>query len=451
MNSTNLKKILIACIICSVSILALPAYAEDEPLAYSLSFTDAELDDMLAPIALYPDPLLAQMLPASTYPTEIIDADEWLRSGGTVAGIDDQNWDESVKAIAHYPDVLRMMADNMDWTANLGDAFLNQPEDVSRSIQHLRRQARDMGNLSSNDKQSVDILEEGNIEIIPAQPQYVYVPVYDPTVVYFRRPSLGIPPFILFGPPFLLGGWLIMDFNWGHHEVIYHGWNRPGWVNHARPYVHVTNVYVNRSRPAIQQRWRHDASHGDPAKYLMTRPSGPKADRYSRIGEVRGKTVVTQPKPAGRLFDSKSGVHTYSNRGRESRGIVQQQTSPPAMPGTSPRRTIPTPRVNERPTASAPAVSQPVQKPAQQRPAGISSDKKMKGGTGPAREAPQTIKRPSTAFGGYRGADEARAQSMRGQTSRQSSAGGASSTIHPTNRGVNPPAGGHSSGEKQRR
>ncbi len=452
MESMNLKKRVVACIICLISLISLPVYAEDDPLTYSLSFTDAELDDLLAPIALYPDPLLAQMLPASTYPTEIIDADEWLRSGGAVSDIDDQNWDESVKAMARYPDVLRMMADNMDWTANLGDAFLNQPEGVSKSIQRLRRQARDLGNLTSNDKQSVDIIEEGNIEIIPTQPRYIYVPVYDPAVVFFSRPLLGIPPFVVFGPPLLLGGWLIMDFNWGHHEVIYHGWNRPGWVNHARPYIHVTNVYVNRSRPAIHQRWRHDASHGDPARYLMTRPSGPKADRYSRIGEVRGKTAA-QPKPAGRLFDSKSGAYSYSNRGKESRGIVKQQPSPAVIPGTGTgqRRAMPTPRVSGRPAASAPSVQQQVQQTTPQRPAMAGSDRKQSGGSGVARETQQTTKRPSTAFGGYRGADEAKAQSMRGQTSRQSSAGGAPSASHPPSRGNAPGTAGHSSEGKQRR
>ena len=231
------------------------------------------------------------MLPASTYPSEIADASGWLKNGGNLSSIDDQNWDESVKAITRYTDVLNMMADNMDWTANLGDAFLNQPEDVTKSIQRLRWQARDTGNLVSNGKQEVDI-EEGNIEIVPTQPQFIYVPVYNPGVVYTQRLILGASPFMTFGPPLILGGWLIMDFDWGRHEVIYHGWNRPGWVNLARPYVHVTNVYINNSRPSIHERWRHDASHGNPARYLASRPSGPNATRYAHTGEVIGKAGV---------------------------------------------------------------------------------------------------------------------------------------------------------------
>ena len=116
------------------------------------AFSDQEIDNLTAQIALYPDPLLAVMLPASTYPAEIADADDWLKRGGTASDIAGQNWDESVKAIAYYPDVLSMMAGNLDWVADLGDAFLNQPEDVTRSIQRLRWQAKDEGNLESNDK-----------------------------------------------------------------------------------------------------------------------------------------------------------------------------------------------------------------------------------------------------------------------------------------------------------
>src|SRR5271169_2306423 len=133
--------------------------------------TEQELDDLLSSIALYPDPLLAQMLPASTYPAEISDSAAWLRSGADPSSIDEQNWDESVKAIAHYPDVLYMMADNIDWTADVGDALLNQPDDVISSIQRLRWQARDIGNIESNDEQSV-IIDGNSLEIVPAQPQY---------------------------------------------------------------------------------------------------------------------------------------------------------------------------------------------------------------------------------------------------------------------------------------
>ncbi len=185
MKRTLLKGFLLVCIVCLSALLPVPAWAEDADLTYSVSFTDQELDDLLAPIALYPDPLLAQILPASTYPTEVADADAWLNSGGDLSRIDEQVWAESVRAIAHYPDILQMMAGNMDWTANLGDAFINQPEEVTNSIQRLRRQARAVGSLVSNAEQSV-IVEGDYILIVPAQPQYIYVPQYDTSVVYVQ-------------------------------------------------------------------------------------------------------------------------------------------------------------------------------------------------------------------------------------------------------------------------
>jgi hypothetical protein len=462
MKNAYRKGFLVTFILCLLAFFSIEAWADEQSLTYSVSFTDQELDDLLAPIALYPDPLLAQMLPASTYPQEILDTHAWLDRGGNISYIDDQNWDESVKAIARYPDVLKMMADNMDWTANLGDAFLNQPEDVTRSIQRLRRQARDMGNLVSNNEQVVNI-EEGNIQIIPSQPQYIYVPVYDPVVVYVRRPVYGIPPFIIFGPPLILGGWMIMDFDWGHRQVIYHGWNRPGWVNHARPHVHVNNVYINKSRPFLRERWRHDASHGDPARYLASRPSGPNTVTHARTGEIRGKTS-TQPRPAGRMFGPTGDAHAYSNRGRESRGTVNQQPMPPApsitqrptipSPSTRERRVMPAPGVSQRPTVPSPSTSErrvipaPTAAPRPATPTSQGSSGLSR--PGPIRESVPPAGRPSSAFGGYRGSDETRTQSIRGQASRQSGAEMRPSPP-PVKRDTSPPAGKSSHGEKQRR
>ncbi len=439
MNRTFIKGFLLVFITCLLAFLSIQALAEDTDLTYSISFTDQELDDLLAPIALYPDPLLAQMLPAATYPTEIADAEAWLNSGGDVSNIDQWDWAESVRAIAHYPDVLKMMAENMDWTANLGDAFLNQPEDVANSIQRLRQQARDTGNLMSSNEQSV-MAEGVSILIVPAQPQYIYVPVYDPVIVYVRRRAPGISPFITFRFRLLLGGWLDMDFDWDRRYVIYHGWDRPGWVNHARPYVHVTNVYTNRSRPSLHQTWRHDPSHGDPARYLTSRPSGPNAGRYARTGEVRGRTTG-QPRPAEGMFGPRSNAHIYSNRGRESRGIVNQQPIPSA-PIISRRPPVPTPRISERPR---PPVTSVGQRPTLVAPQVGSSMKPP----GTVRESVPPARRPSVTFGGYRGADEAKAQSLRGQASRQSNERARPSTP-PVSRG-SAPAGKDGSRDKERR
>jgi Protein of unknown function (DUF3300) len=403
--------VLLAAVVCFSAFLPIQARAQEQGLTYSVSFTEPELDDLLGPIALYPDPLLAQMLPASTYPDEIADAAAWLNSGGDASSIDEQVWDESVKSIAHYPGILQMMAGNLDWTANVGDAFINQPEDVTNSIQRLRWRARAAGNLVSNSEQSV-IIDGDYIQIDPAQPQYMYLPQYDPSVVYIGGPGPGAPPYITFGLGLVIGGWLAMDFDWGHHHVIYHGWNRPGWVNHARPYVNVNNVYMSRSRPLINETWRHDGSHGDPARYLASRPSGPKTDWHTRTGEIAGRTAV-QTKPAGGMFGPQGDTRSYSNRGSESRGIVVQQRAP-LQAGVSPRPSVPAPNFAQRPATHAPGVSEgPV--PVPPRASNASNQPEAA-----RRESPQPGRTPSVTFGGYRGTQETREHSTRGQASRQS-------------------------------
>jgi len=373
-------------------ILLLGAFLAQAVCAGSSSayaFPDQELDTLLAPIALYPDPLLAVMLPASTYPAEIADADAWLKRGEPASGIDGQSWDESVKAIAYYPDILKMMAGNLDWTANLGDAFLNQPEDVTSSIQRLRWQARDAGNLESNDKQQV-IIDGDNIEIIPTQPEYMYVPQYDDSSVYEESMVPGGPPFITYGPILAIGGWLNMDFDWSHRHVIYHGWNRPGWVNHARPYIHVPNVYVNRSRPLINQTWRHDMSHGDPERFWASQPGRISTGMFAHTPESRGRETTPTRLP-GVIFGPKGDTNSFSNRGRQSLGTINQRQAPPAA------------GISRQPSMPAPGISGGSSHPL------------------PADERMQPPKTPSVTFGGYRGSSEARSQSLRGQSSRQSS------------------------------
>ena len=425
MNKSGIKDLLCLLLVCLPVILCSQA-GESSPSSPYL-FSDQELDNLLAPIALYPDPLLAEILPASTYPEEVADAAAWLTSGGDPSGIDEKNWDEAVRAVAHYPNILFMMSGNMDWTADLGDAFLNQPEAVARSIQRLRWRAKAVGNLISNNEQTV-VIEGDYIQIIPAQPQYIYVPRYDPAVVYVQRPAEGISPFITFGFGLVIGGWLSMDFDWYNHHIIYHGWNRHGWVNNARPYVHITNVYVNRSRPYIHQTWKHDASHGDPDRYRASRPGGPYRGRYARTPDARGR-ATTAPRPSGGMFGYKPDAPASSNRGRDSLVAIRPQMPMPA-PGVRQAPTRPTPGFSQKPAAPTPSTSQRQVTPAPRTSSGISRPSSGPGSAQPART-------PSSAFGGYRGANEARTQSLRGQASRQSSVG-APPPPSPASRGSGP-------------
>ncbi|MGH7085376.1 MAG: DUF3300 domain-containing protein, partial [Acetobacteraceae bacterium] len=176
---------------------------ENEPAA----FNTEQLDAMLAPIALYPDSLLTQVLMAATYPLQIVEASRWLQQGGNaqlhgdalVQALTSQNWDPSVKSLVPFPEVLAMMNSKLDWTQQLGYAFATQQAAVMNSVQRLRSQAEQAGSLQSTAQQTVSS-EQGAIVIQPANPQVVYLPVYNPTVAYGTWPYPTVPP-VYFPPP----------------------------------------------------------------------------------------------------------------------------------------------------------------------------------------------------------------------------------------------------------
>src|ERR1700674_5310489 len=147
-----------------------------------------ELQQLVAPIALYPDALVAQVLAASTYPAEIVEADRWMQSHSDLKGenlakeVDKQPWDPSVKALSQFPSVLENMDKNLSWTSSLGDAYANQQQQVMDAVQAMRQQARNAGQLNGNEQEKVTT--RGNTIIIqPANPDVVYVPAYDPWLV----------------------------------------------------------------------------------------------------------------------------------------------------------------------------------------------------------------------------------------------------------------------------
>jgi len=470
MNIIGQKRWAIVFSVCLLIFISAKAWAENVYPSSPPLFTDQELDDLIAPVALYPDPLLAQVLPASTYPDEILDAYDWLNSGGSASEIDWQGWDESVKAIARYPDVLKMMAEYADWSADLGDAFMNQPEDVTRSIQRLRWQARDMGNLVSNNRQTIVVVGD-YIEILPAQPQYIYVPAYDPYAVYYERYYPGAEPFVTFGIGLMIGSWLTMDFDWDARHVIYHGWNRPGWVNHARPYVHVKDFYVQRTRPLINKNWRHDNAHGNPGSFRTAHPGiAPGSGMKSREAEIRGWPARVLPKP-GAAGDQRP----FGSRGRDDKGTTGaskdiKNPPPKVIPRNIQRPDHGTSEIGKKPDIQSSGGGQ--KDTSRTFETGGKTVQRPSSGFGrqtpPAGSAPETIqpsRTPSVTFGGYRGAGEARDQSMRGQTSRQGGGkerppvvreerGRAPEVKVPENKGDsrgNAPGGGKNPGERPRR
>ena len=213
--------------------------------AQVVPFTEQQLDNLVAPIALYPDPILAQVLIAATFPDQIEFAIRYVRANGT-RGIDDQPWDVSVKSVAHYLPVLNMLAERPDWTTALGQAYAGQSADVMDAVQRLRAMAHAQGNLVSTPEQDV-IVERERIIIVPAQPRVIYVPTYDPWAVYYRPVFIatGYRGFWSFGIGFPIGAWLSYDCDWWGRRVYYDGWQGGGWRYYSRPYIHVTNVYVH--------------------------------------------------------------------------------------------------------------------------------------------------------------------------------------------------------------
>lgn len=214
--------------------------------------SQADLQQLVAPIALYPDELVAEILAASTYPTQIVQADRWLQQNSGLQGeqlaaaVDQQMWDSSVKALTEFPSVVSNMDRNLSWTTSLGEAYVNDQQDVLDAVQVMRQRAEDAGNLQTTPQQRVTT-EGSTIVIEPAVADTCYLPVYDPWVVYgapipvypgyFYDPWYG-GPYIAFGRGIRLGffggfgwGWPAWGFNWGRRTVVF---NRAPFVSHSR-------------------------------------------------------------------------------------------------------------------------------------------------------------------------------------------------------------------------
>lgn len=221
-----------------------PIFAQDSKTAPK-KFSQAELDQVLAPVALYPDSLLAHVFIAATYPLEVVMADRWVSQNKNLKGdelnnaVSKQPWDASVKALVPFPDVLSMMGQKLDWTQMVGDAFLAQQGDVMDTVQQLRKRASDAGNLKSTEQQKV-IVEKEVIRIEPASPSVVYVPVYDPRWVYGPWWYPYYPPYVVY--PYPVGVAIAPGLIWfgtGLYVGSYWGsWGYWGWHNHT--------YYVNR-------------------------------------------------------------------------------------------------------------------------------------------------------------------------------------------------------------
>jgi hypothetical protein len=217
-------------------LLATSLFSQAPTPAEPEKHTPEYLDQLLAPIALYPDPLIALILPGSTMPTDIVLAARFAREHAELSKIDDQPWDDSVKALARYPDVILWMDENLEWTTDLGEAYTDHAPNVLEAIQRLRAKAKANGNLVDTDEQKIDV-EDADIIILPANPEAIYIPSYDPEVVYVQPPVVGGPPLVVFGPRLGVGPWLHLGLVWPRRGIYLGDW-RPGWgpVVNPRPW-----------------------------------------------------------------------------------------------------------------------------------------------------------------------------------------------------------------------
>jgi hypothetical protein len=240
------------------------------------SFSADELDNLLAPIALYPDLLLAQILPAATFVDEITQAAAWSRANNNPAQINNQPWDSSVKAVAGFPDVLSKMSDHVDWTTAVGQAYVAQPNDVSASIQRLRQQARNSGALTTTPQQTVAV-DQGNVTIMPTQPNQVYVPQYDADSVWGSTGAAVAGGLLSFGAGIALGGWWNNGWNRGWD------WGRGGIYNVNHNLVNVNRGVMNRSINAANlNRFNNVHRNTDWGRHARVAPGG--GNRPGRAG-----------------------------------------------------------------------------------------------------------------------------------------------------------------------
>jgi hypothetical protein len=317
------------------------AFAQDAQSAPV--FKQEELDQMLAPIALYPDSLMSQILMASTYPLEVVTAARWVEQNKDLQGdalakaLEGQSWDPSVKSLVNFPQVLDMMNQKLDWTEKLGDAFLAQQKDVLDTVQKLRQKAQEAGNLKTTEQQVVKV-EQKTIIIESASPSIVYVPVYDPVVIYgpwwypYYPPYYYYPPGYVAGAAFTFAAGVAVGAAWGYAwgHCDWHGGDIDIDINRN------TNINnnIDRSKYAQQNNlgqggkgsWQHDASHRKGVAY-RDQGTAQKYNRASTTDATKSREAFRGRAETGRQDLSRGSADQFrgsqnlsESRGSQSRG-----------------------------------------------------------------------------------------------------------------------------------
>jgi hypothetical protein len=306
----------------------LPAPAQGAPASQPPQQTPEQLQQLVAPIALYPDSLVAQILAASTFPEQVVEADRWVQAHPNLKGdalghaVDQQPWDPSVKALIAFPSVLGNMDKNLSWTSSLGDAYYNQQPDVMDAIQVMRRRAEQAGNLKSTPQQTVET-RGSTIVIQPAQPEVVYVPAYDPWVVYggpvvawpgwYSYPGIWYDgPYVWWGVGLEVGwfggwgwGWGHWGCDWHHHWATY---DHYPYYSHSRTFYNRNNFYRGGGERGAGSYWR----------------GGERGERFNGSADTRSARGYAESRGQSGL---RSGAFSGYGHGGKERGFSSRGSS----------------------------------------------------------------------------------------------------------------------------
>ncbi len=332
-----------------------PAQTAAAPQEESVRLSNDQLDSLVAPIALYPDPLLAQMLVASTYPIDVVAAQQWLDKNKNLKGeeltkaAEQQPWDPSIQAMVSIPDALKKLSENIQWTADLGDAFLAQQAEVMGAVQRLRAKAKDSGKLESTEQQKVEtktVESKTVIEIQPSSTEVVYVPSYSPTVIW-GAPYYPYPP--LYYPPYYGGAWLGFGVGIAVGIGISGGWGWGcGWGGNNNITINRNNNYVshydrqNNVNRGNNNNWQHNPQQrgGAPYKDRATAQKyggGTRGDASGRQNQARQAQSFDRSRSGGGGTSAGNFDRSRSGGGNSYGGnnVGSRQFSSPSSSGRS--------------------------------------------------------------------------------------------------------------------
>jgi uncharacterized membrane protein YgcG len=401
--------------LCALSLLAATLaqaqYSSAPPPSAPPKYSAAELEKLAAPIALHPDPLIAIILPASVYPLDIVQAARFVKDTNNLPKVDEQPWDENVKALAKFPELLQKLNDDLTWTMDLGQAFLDQQKELMDTIQVLRGKANSAGVLKTTPQQVIVVtntiiertveqqivyVTNTVVQIQPSNPQIIYVPAYPPTIYYPPAVYVGPPPVVTFAAGIAVGLIIANNCDWhsggiyvGHHGVAV--WGGGSYHGHGDVNINLNrNININNNNTTINnvnrtpQKWQPDQSR--------LRTSGaPGAKASAQTAQARGWSsgaATTPPAP--------------------STGAARPGPAPSAS------RPSPSPSQSYNRAPASPSSARPAPSPSYNRPTSGSSSQPSPGAS------------RGSAFGGISSGTGTRDSSHRGSASRGGGSGGRS-------------------------